>query len=35
MNGGGLSFLGIAGIVAGAVFIIGAIDGYVRPKKCD
>ena len=34
MNGGGLSTLGIAGIVAGVVFIIGVIDGYVRPSSC-
>ena len=33
MNGGG--FLGIAGIVTGIVFLIGVIDGYVRPKKCN
>jgi hypothetical protein len=32
---GGISLLGIAGIVSGVVFIIGAIDGYVSPKKCD
>lgn len=35
INGGGLSLLGVAGIVAGAVFLIGVIDGYVRPKKCN
>ena len=35
MNGGGLSLLGVAGIVAGVVFIIGVIDGYVNPKKCN
>ena len=35
INGGGLSLLGAAGIIAGAVFIIGVIDGYVRPKKCN
>ena len=35
IDGGGLSLLGIAGIVAAAVFIIGVVDGYVRPKKCD
>ena len=32
MNGGG--FLGIAGIITGIVFVIGVIDGFVRPKKC-
>ena len=35
INGGGLSLLGVAGIIAGAVFLIGVIDGYVNPKKCD
>ena len=35
MNGGGISLLGVAGIIAGAVFIIGVIDGFVRPKKCN
>lgn len=32
---GGASKVGIAaGIIAGVVFIIGVIDGYVRPLKC-
>jgi hypothetical protein len=35
LNGGGLSLLGVAGIISGAVFIIGVIDGYVRPLKCN
>lgn len=35
IDGGGISLLGVAGIVAGAVFLIGVIDGYVRPKKCN
>ena len=35
INGGGLSILAVAGIVSGAVFLIGVIDGYVRPKKCN
>ena len=35
IDGGGLSLLGVAGLVAGAVFLIGVIDGYVRPKKCN
>ena len=35
VNGGGLSALGIAGIIAGAIFVIGVIDGYVRPQKCN
>ena len=35
INGGGISLLGIAGIVAGVVFVVGVIDGYVQPKKCN
>lgn len=35
INGGGLSGVAIAGIIAGAIFLIGVIDGYVRPKKCN
>ena len=35
IDGGGISLLGVAGIVAAAVFLIGVIDGYVRPKKCN
>lgn len=33
IEGGGVG-LGLA-IIAGAVFIIGVIDGYVRPLKCN
>ena len=35
INGGGLSLLGAAVLIAGAVFLIGVIDGYVNPKKCN
>ena len=35
INGGGLSFLGAAGLIAGIVFVIGVIDGFVNPKKCN
>ena len=35
VDGGGLSILAAAGIVAGAIFVIGVIDGYVRPQKCN
>lgn len=35
LDGGGISLLGAAGIVAGAIFLIGVIDGYVRPQKCN
>ena len=33
INGGGLSLLGAAGIVAGAVFLIGVIDGVIALKE--
>ena len=32
---GGFSLLAAAGIVAAGVFIVGVVDGYVRPKKCN
>lgn len=35
IKGGGLSIGGIAAITMGIVFIIGVIDGYVRPLKCN
>ena len=35
LNGGGLSLLGLTGIISGAIFLIGVIDGYVRPLKCN
>lgn len=34
ITGGGLSFGAWAAIGAGIVFVIGVIDGYVRPYKC-
>ena len=34
INGGGISFGVLAGIGAGLMFIIGVVDGYVRPLKC-
>lgn len=32
---GGISFWGVAGIIAGAIFIIGVFDGIARPLKCN
>lgn len=32
---GGLSFLAGLGIAGGVVFLIGVIDGFVNPKKCN
>ncbi len=35
VNGGGISFgLGLL-ISAGIVFLIGVVDGFVRPLKCN
>ncbi len=34
IEGGAISAAAVLGIAAGAVFIISAIDGYVRPLKC-
>ena len=34
-GGGGLSLGIVAGIIAGITFIIGVIDGYTNPKKCN
>ena len=31
---GGISGWVIGGIIAGIIFIIGAIDGFVRPESC-
>jgi len=33
-GGGGISFLGAMGIIAGIVFVVGVIEGFVNPKKC-
>ena len=32
---GGVSPWVIAGITAAAIFLIGVVDGYVRPLKCN
>ena len=34
IKGGGLSWAAIAGIVSGGIFLIGVLDGYLRPYKC-
>ena len=33
LDGGGLSLLGVAGIVAGAIFLIGVVDGVIALKE--
>ena len=35
IKGGGLSFGAACLIVGGIIFLIGVIDGYVRPLKCN
>ena len=32
---GGIGAWAVIGIAAGIIFLIGAIDGYVRPMKCN
>lgn len=34
INGGGITFWTVAGIVALGTFIIGVFDGIARPEKC-
>jgi len=33
-KGGDIGFLGGIAIVAGIVFVVGVIEGFVNPKKC-
>lgn len=35
MNGGGFTLLGIGGAIAAGIFLVGVIDGFVNPKKCN
>lgn len=35
IKGGAMSIWGGIGIVSGIVFLIGVIDGFVRPLKCN
>ena len=35
INGGGINIGLIAGIAAGVTFLIGLIDGIIRPLKCN
>ena len=35
IKGGGINFGILTAIGAGIVFLIGIIDGYVRPLKCN
>lgn len=35
ISGGGISIWGALAIVTGVIFIIGVIDGFVRPLSCN
>lgn len=35
INGGGVNIGAIVGIAAGITFLIGLIDGIIRPLKCN
>jgi len=35
ISGGGISIWGGIGIATGIIFLIGVIDGFVRPLKCN
>ncbi len=35
IQGGGLTLLGVGGIIAAAIFIVGFFDGLARPLSCD
>ncbi len=35
VTGGGISLSALAGIGAAITFLIGVIDGYLRPTKCE
>lgn len=35
IDGGGFNFGIVAGIIAGVTFLIGVIDGIIRPLKCN
>lgn len=35
IQGGGISVWGGIGIASGIIFLIGVIDGFVRPLKCN
>lgn len=35
IKGGGLTIWGSLGIASGIIFLIGVIDGFVRPLKCN
>lgn len=34
INGGGVSYGVVALAIGGVIFLVGVLDGYVRPLKC-
>lgn len=34
IKGGAISWAVLSGIVSGGIFLIGVLDGYLRPYKC-
>ncbi len=34
INGGGFSWAALFGIISGGIFLIGVLDGYLRPYAC-
>ena len=35
ISAGGISKAVLAGVVAAGIFIVGVIDGFIRPLKCN
>ena len=34
INGGGITFKFIMGLITAGTFIVGLVDGFIRPLKC-
>ena len=34
INGGGFSWMALFGVLAGSIFLVGVLDGYLRPYAC-
>ena len=34
INGGGFGWAALFGIISGGIFLIGVLDGYLRPYAC-
>ena len=35
VSGGGMTRAMIAGFIAAGIFVVGVIDGFIRPLKCN